>query len=115
MAFVVSEPLNKIYKGLNLEQGGKVHKFFTNTCRNHMDKYVPRDTGSLREVVTMTAESITYEMPYATYQYKGISPTGKELNYKTPLTGSYWDKKMVTAEGNEVIKEVQDYVNRGAK
>ena len=27
-------------------------------------------------------------------------------------TGPYWDKKMWTAEGQQVIKEVQDYVNR---
>lgn len=28
-------------------------------------------------------------------------------------TGTYWDKKMWTAEGEDVVREVQEYVNRG--
>ena len=36
--------------------------------------------------------------------------SGKPLNYRTPGTGSYWDKKMVSAEIQDVVKEVQDYI-----
>ena len=81
-----------------------------------MDKYVPMDTGALSETLDVGADYITYEQPYAHYQYIGISKSGKPLNYSTEkhaYAGSYWDKRMVSAEMNDVIKEVQEYVNRG--
>ena len=30
-------------------------------------------------------------------------------------TGPYWDKRMVSAEMNDVVKECQAFVNRGGK
>ena len=80
-----------------------------------MDKYVPMDTGALSETLDVGADYITYEQPYAHYQYKGISVNEKPLKYHTdkhPLATSYWDKKMVTAEMQDVVKEVQDYVRK---
>ena len=102
--------ISSIKARLGVEPDGRVQKFFTNTCRTHMDKYVPMDTGALRENVHLTESSITYESPYAHYQYEGVSKTGKELNYNTPLTGSHWDRRMVSAEMQDVVKEVQAYV-----
>lgn len=40
------------------------------------------------------------------------TPTNKDLKH-SGITTSYWDKKMWSAEKNDVIKEVQEYVNRG--
>lgn len=110
MSSVKMQPTSAIEARLGIDPSGKAQKFFTNTCRIHMDKYVPMDTGSLRENVSTTADKITYESPYAHYIYLGISKNGKELNYKTPLTGSYWDKKMVSAEMPDIIDEVQNYI-----
>ena len=30
-------------------------------------------------------------------------------------TGPYWDKRMVSAEINDIIKECQEYIKRGSK
>ena len=30
-------------------------------------------------------------------------------------TGPYWDKRMVSAEINDVVKEVQAFIDRGSK
>lgn len=38
-------------------------------------------------------------------------PTERELKHNG-ITTSYWDKKMWSAEENDVIKEVQDYVRK---
>ena len=79
-----------------------------------MDKYVPFDRGNLAKYY-IDGNYIVYDQQYAHYQYVGISHSGKPLNYHTdkhPLATSYWDKKMVTAEINDVVKEVQNYVNR---
>ena len=71
---------------------------------------MPMDTGNLRNLVDKGVDYITYEAPYAHYQFVNQFP---EENYTTPGTGPHWDKRMVSAEMNDVIKEVQDYVNRG--
>ena len=91
-----------------------MQRFFTDTCYKHMDKHVPlAETGNLRGVVDKGIDYITYESPYAHAQYIGEVHGSPVRNYTTPGTGSYWDKKMVSAEMNDVIKEVQEYVNRG--
>lgn len=102
-------PTSVIKARLGIDQNGKVQKFFTNSCYKHMDKYVPMDNGDLRTIVDITSNTITYEMPYAHAQYIGYT-TGPVRNYTTAGTGPYWDRRMVSAEINDVVKEVQDYI-----
>jgi len=112
------KPVSEIKARLGLEINGKVQQFFTNTCYKHMDKYVPQgDTGNLRTIVDIQPDSITYESNYARYQYYGVREDGTHQvkNYTTPGTGPYWDKRMVSAEMKNVVKEVQDYVKHGGK
>ena len=114
---VKMQPTSVIKANLGIEPNGKVQKFFTNTCYRYMDKYVPKDNGLLREIVTIDSNSITYEQEYASYQYYGERKDGshKVSNYTTPGTGPYWDKRMVSAEMQDVVAEVQNYVNKGGK
>ena len=70
------------------------------------------DTGHLRDTVDKGADYITYEMPYAHAQYIGEVHGSPVRNYTTPGTGSYWDKRMVSAEMQDVVKEVQDEVRK---
>ena len=110
------KPISTIKAQLGINPNGRVQRFFTDACFNHMEKYIPMDTGALAGTFDKGINYITYEQPYAHYQYIGESVSGKPLNYhkdKHPLATSYWDKKMWTAEGQIVVKEVQDYVNRG--
>lgn len=109
---VKMKPTSVIKANLGIEPNGKVQKFFTNTCYRYMDKYVPKDNGLLREVVTIDSNSITYEQEYAHAQYIGEVNGGKVVNYTTPGTGPYWDKRMVSAEMQDVVKEVQNYIDK---
>ena len=111
------KPTSQIKARLGIEPNGRVQKFFTNTCYKHMDKYVPKRDGNLRTIVDIQSDSITYEQEYAKYQYYGMRKDGSHIvkNYTTPGTGPYWDRRMVSAEIQDVVKEVQDYVNRGGK
>ena len=79
-------PINKIKANLGIEPNGKVQKFFTNSCAQHMVKYIPKDIGMLRTNVNIQSDSITYQSPYAHYQYKGEREDGtrKVKNYTTP-------------------------------
>lgn len=109
------QPTSVIKVNLGIEPNGKVQKFFTNTCYRYMDKYIPKDNGLLREIVTLTSNSITYEQEYAHAQYIGEVNGGKVVNYTTPGTGPYWDKRMVSADMQNVVAEVQDFIDKGGK
>ena len=120
MAKVIMKPTSVIKARLGLNPGGKAHKFFTQTCAIHMDKYTPFRTGTLATTVinggkttaNVKTDKIIYAQKYAIYVYKGTR-NGKPMNYrvdKHPLAGPYWDKRMWSAEKNKVIKEVQDYI-----
>ena len=61
-----------------------MQRFFTDTCYKHMDKYVPKDTGILRDNVDKGADYITYESPYAHAQYIGEVHGSPVRNYTTP-------------------------------
>ena len=108
---VKMKPTSVIKADLGIDANGRVHKFFTNTCYKHMDKYVPMDEGNLRINADVQSDKIIYESPYAGYQYYGIrkDKTHKVKNYTTPGTGPYWDKRMWSAEKQDVVKEVQNY------
>ena len=123
MAGVNMKPIGKIIANLGLENGGEVHAFFTATCAKAMDKYVPYDNGDLSETVVkngiptenVTADTITYAQPYAHYVYAGISRSGKPLNYQTDkhaLATHHWPEKMVSAEGQDVVRQVQKFIDR---
>lgn len=77
------QPISVIKANLGIEQNGRVQKFFTDTCARYMNKYIPRDTGLLRQNVSKTVNSITYESPYAHAQYVGFTK-GPVRNYTTP-------------------------------
>lgn len=108
------KPISTIKANLGIEPNGPVQKYLTARCYQHMDKYVPKDTGNLRENVILDSDSITYQSPYAHAQYVGYTK-GPVLNYTTPGTGPYWDKRMVSAEIQDVVKECQAFIDRGGK
>lgn len=122
---VKMKPVSVIKANLGLEKNGKVQKFFTNTCAKHMDPFVPFDTGSLAETAWINnrpgpgvgINTITYSQKYAKVVYYGIR-NGKKIHFHTDKhskANSYWDKRMVSAKMDDIVKEVQDYIKRGAK
>ena len=106
------KPASVIEARLGIQNGGPVHAFFTQTCYKAMDKYVPYDTGNLRTIVDVSTDKITYKSPYARYQYYGVREDGTHQvsHYTTSGTGPYWDKRMWSAEGQDVVRQVQNYV-----
>ena len=121
----ILKPHSMIYADLGIQDGGPVHAYLTATCAKKMDKYTPFDTGTLAETViqngqptgNVETDRITYQVPYAQVVYYGVR-NGKELNYHTDMhkdAGPYWDKRMWSAEGKDVVRKVQRFVNRGGK
>lgn len=84
------KPISEIKADLGIEPNGRVQKYFTERCYQHMDKYVPKDTGALRETVVKRTDYIKYNVPYAHAQYVGIvhgTPI-KDENRTTPRNRS---------------------------
>ena len=83
------KPINEIKADLGIEPNGKVQKYFTERCYQHMDKYVPMaDTHQLRENVVKGTDYIKYNVPYAHAQYVGIVHGSPVKNYTTPRNRS---------------------------
>ena len=107
-------PTSTIKMQLGIEPNGLVQRYAVHRCRVHMDKYLPFDKGTLARTVTETPHSVIYNQEYAIIVYKGLR-NGKKIEikpYKHPLATSYWDKEMWTAEGEQVIKEIQKFIKR---
>lgn len=108
--------LDKIKRRLGIQNGGPAHAYFTELCYKKMDRFVPmsgKDSQtSLRTNVDVRTDSITYESPYASYQYFGQRRDGthKIRNWTTPGTGPKWDKRMISADMQTIVKEVGNYV-----
>lgn len=106
------KPTSQIKARLGLDPNGPTQRFFTHTCRVHMDKYVPFDTGILANTAYEGKDYIVYQTPYAKVVYYGVR-NGKELHYNTDkhtLAGPYWDRRMVSAEIDDVIEETKQYM-----
>lgn len=98
---------NKIVNKFNMQKGGSAQLFLSNECFRRMDKYVPKDTGLLKGTVTVKPGSVTYEQEYAHRQYTKNKGKG--------LRGKYWDQKMLSAEKQLLVNDVQKYVEANKK
>lgn len=137
-------PANQIITRLGLNKNGDVQKQATAIINHRITRYMPYKTGVLatkKKFMSGPAE-ITVLGPYAKYQYYGElmvdhitgsawSPkygwkvrTGIPLNYHrpghgengtgNPLAGPLWDKRLMAAEGAQIVNEIQEYVDRKA-
>lgn len=94
----------KIVDKYGMQENGNTKLFLANTCFRRMQKYVPFETGTLSTTATIKPGKVIYEMPYAHKQYTGNKGKG--------IRGKYWDRKMVSAEKELIIKEVEEYAKK---
>lgn len=95
---------NKIVDKYEIQENGDTQLFLANTCFRRMQKYVPFDTGALSTTATIKPHEVIYEMPYAHKQYTTNKGKG--------IRGKYWDKRMVSAEKELIVKEVEAYAKK---
>ena len=98
---------DKIKRRLGIQKGGKSELFLTTEATRRMDKYVPKDTGTLKDSHDIEPGKVTYYQLYAKKQFY----TNKGKGYR----GKRWDLKMLSAEKKILIRDVQNYINRGAR
>lgn len=132
-------PVNTIKAELGIQENGPVHAYFTERCWVHMGLFTPGGPeGDIHNSVQLKTDEIDYYHPGAHYQYTGIMyedpvyhkgaffnedygfwsrpgitkiPTGRNLKYHGPW-GSHWDIRMWESKKDEVIDELQKYMDR---
>lgn len=136
------KPVSEIIIDFGLEEYGKAHNYFAERCKDRMNaRYVPYKNGALVGSSYIDEQcNIHYNTPYARYLYYGklmVMSNGKGAYYsedygfwskkgeKKTLTdidlhyhkagGPYWDKLMLSAEKDELIQEMQDYISKRGK
>ena len=110
------KPVSTIIMDFGLEEYGDGHEYFAECCRKRMnDKYVPEDTKALIDESYIDGEcNIVYDQKYAGYQYYGQRKDGSRpvRNYSKPGTGPYWDKQMLSAESEQLVKDMTDFIKK---
>lgn len=87
----------------------QIHAAFERYC----EPYVPYLHGPLSRTAQASADGVKYTQPYAHYQY-----VGEHFNHtKTvhPKATAYWDKVMMSEQGEQFCKEVEALIQRRAK
>lgn len=98
----------KLKSAFGLGVNGRGRRYLARRVRQRSDKYVPKDTGLLKNtaVVSPRGETITYVQPYARKQFY------VNYHHADPKRGHQWHKRMLRAERKELQKELRAYLER---
>lgn len=120
--------VNKIIKDHGLDKDGKVTKYLRDTVDRFCDPYIPFNMGPLKnDKEYPDNQSIKYISPYAHYHYKGKKAIGPsrpkgvikkisniDMKYQgSPTRGPEWDKRMMIARRDDVIKDIENFIEKG--
>lgn len=107
---------------LGLGEKGEAQMFHTANVLRRIQRYMPFRTGATIKLTIAQTDirvpEIVTQAPHAVYIYKGLSRSGKPLNYtrtKNPMAGPYWDETVVAFEGEAMAADLQRYLDRRAK
>ncbi len=128
----------KIMRQRGLGGDYRAQIYLAEQVKNKSDKYVPMQSGFLKNQVVVASDgsTLTYTQPYAHYQYYGevMGPnylgkdgkwrsgkapkkyTGKPLTYHgAPMRGKQWDKRMMADKSEELTQDLKVYIGRLSK
>lgn len=120
------KPIATILARLGIDKNGRVQRFLTETVNRRITRYMPFRTGVLATKLKFVSSptEITVNGPYARYQYYGKVMVGKppkqvtdtDLAYdktKHPNAGPFWDRRLMAAEKDAILREVGACIKRG--
>ena len=102
----VNMDVQKILRTYGLGSSDKTRKFLAADVKRRCDKYVPFDTGTLKNTAQVSGDgrSIVYPQSYAAKQYE--NPYG----HSDPLRGDHWDSRMMANEQGQLTADMDAYV-----
>ena len=100
--------------------GGRTQKVIDSTFMGYLDKYMPRDTGTMIQSMYHSTKvgsgEININTPYAHYQHEGvlyIDPKYKIGAFHDPASGRYWSRPNVKKISSDKKLNYQDAPMRG--
>lgn len=69
--------------------------------------YVPVDQSFLMKSAQAEPFLVTWNTPYAHYQWNGISKSGKELKYTKTTAHSHWEQQI---DKSELARDITEYL-----
>ena len=87
----------------------RIHSAFERYC----EPYVPFLHGPLSQTTEVTSDYVEYKVPYAHYQYTGIWFDHTLTHH--PLASAFWDKAMLSAQGEEFLEQVKALIVHRAR
>ncbi len=122
---------DKIIKDHGLDDDGRVTEHFRDTADRFMDPYIPTTIGSGAHMKDNKSypdkKSIKYNSIYSHYHYKGKKAIGpskpkgvkrtisnEDMQYQgAPKRGPEWDKRMIADREQDLINDLQNFINSG--
>jgi hypothetical protein len=102
-------PVGKILAAHGMGSSGKAQKALALAVRQRCDKYVPYDTGRLKNSARVSADGlrITYPQDYAAKQFYG------NYRHRDPNRGARWHSRMLNQEKDALVKQMARYWKEG--
>ena len=99
-----------------LNKDGQAQERFTKECAKWMNNYVPFQSGRLKDMmVEIKTSKVIYNAPYAKKQYYTNKGNGKQGTSLGGLRGKFWDKRMWSDKGNDIVKAIAQFVGGRSK
>ena len=100
----------EILKKKGLEPYGKVQQYIDGAVLRYTEPFVPKKSGRLIasgwSSTQIGSGKISYETPYARYQYYGVSRTGLALKYHGGGNrGAFWFERMKAVYLQKILSE----------
>ena len=112
----------QVINQMGLGETGEVQMFHTANVLRRIQRYMPyRSRWTIKLTIAQTGirvPEIVTQAPHAVYIYKGLSHSGKPLNYtrtKNPMAGPHWDETVTAMEGEAMTADLQRYLDRRNK
>lgn len=99
----------RILASYGLGASTRARQVLAQQVRRRCDKYVPYDTGQLKNTaaISLDGRSITYPQEYAAAQYR------KYYHHSDPNRGPHWEKRMLLNERPQLLAEFERSLKEG--
>ena len=100
----------KILLKRHLNKNGSAQILFTKEVAKNCNNYIPFKTGRLKDMmVTLSADKITYEAPYAKRAFYTNKGMGKQGVAAGGLRGKQWTRRAWIDNGDKIVKTIAEF------
>lgn len=109
MKVMLEMDVGKILASYGLGTSTRARQKLAQQVRRRCDKYVPYDTGRLKNTAEISPDgrSISYPQEYAAAQYR------KYYHHSDPNRGPHWEKRMLLNEKPQLLAEFEQSLKEG--